>query len=438
MKLTTDQILQQAITAHKEERFEEAEKFYYSALEAQPTNLDAHNNLGVLLTTLGKFDEAIARYKKAIELKPDYTEAHFNLGIALNEHGKLDEAEICFKKVIELKPNYAEACNNLGNTLLKLSKFDEAEASYRKAIEFKPDYIEAHNNLGNLFNEHGKFNEAEASYRKAIEFKPDYAEACNNLGAVLHDRGIIDEAEKNFKKALQFDIDPSKKIKIYQNLDRISKQKELLFNIQQINDSKNKTKVSFIKKENTKSLRPELRLLNDIFTSELEIKEDLINDLYNLESYTLTSRSKTLKKYPRYGNGIISDFRLFEKNFASKKNLEKSLKEIMRQAVNSDIFIMESFFNIMSAGSGSSIHKHINYFDLEKGLINQKFSLVYYPLVGDQNCSESGILKLYDPDQEFLPKAGQVIIFPANRYHSSIYNGKKDRVMIGVNFYSLP
>ena len=32
---------------------------------------------------------------------------------------------------------------------------------------------------------------------------------------------------------------------------------------------------------------------------------------------------------------------------------------------------------------------------------------------------------------------GMIAIFPASRKHSAVYNGKTDRVMIGINFYSL-
>ena len=109
----------------------------------------------------------------------------------------------------------------------------------------------------------------------------------------------------------------------------------------------------------------------------------------------------------------------------------------MKQAVQSDIFIVESFFNIFETGSGIVPHNHIIQFDSINGLINQKFSLVYYLDVGDQNCDEPGILKLEDPYEEILPTEGMIMIFPASRKHSAAYGGKKDRIMIGVNFYSI-
>ena len=63
--------------------------------------------------------------------------------------------------------------------------------------------------------------------------------------------------------------------------------------------------------------------------------------------------------------------------------------------------------------------------------------MTYYLSVGDQNCDEPGFLKLYDPSEQVLPGKGMILIFPADRAHSVIYNGSKDRVIIGVNFYSL-
>ena len=93
----------------------------------------------------------------------------------------------------------------------------------------------------------------------------------------------------------------------------------------------------------------------------------------------------------------------------------------------------------MGAGGGSTPHKHLNNLDKDIGLNlgKQKYSLVYYLAVGDQNCSEPGILNLYDPVKNILPCNGMITIFPASRLHSAVYSGKKDRVMIGVNFYAL-
>ena len=409
-------MINQAITAHKEGRLEEAEQLYRAILKNQPTNLDVNNNLGVLLCALGRFDEAEASYRKAIELKPDYVQAHSNLSNALKELGRFDEAEASCRKVIELKPDYVQAHNNLGIILYDLNKFDEAEASYRKAIELKPDYVEANYNLGSTLNELGRFDEAEVSYRKAIELKPDYELAHINLGNTLKELGRFDEAEVSYRKAIEFK--PNHEL-AHKNLNILLKHKKLLSKIEQAKKSEIKTKI---------------RLTSNPFISNRKVEAELISQLYKIDSKKLDDVDP---EYLRYGNGRSSNYELFENNFSTIKTVEKDLINIMKEAVNSDIFISESFFNIFQTGSGIIFHDHLNNFDNISGLVKQKFSLSYYLDIGDQNCSEPGTLKLQDPDKEILPSEGMIVIFPSSRKHSATYGGEKDRVMIGINFYSL-
>ena len=345
----------------------------------------------------GRLKEAEKLYQSILKNQPTNADVNNNLGVLLFALGRLDESEACYRKVIEIKPDHMEAHNNLANTLKNLGRLDEAEACYRKVIEIKPDHMEAHNNLGNFLQALGRLDEAEAGYRKAIEIKPDYVKAHKNLGILL-------------------------------------KQKRLLSKIEQAKKSEIKTLIGFFKKNHKKSYKSNLRLTSNPFISNRKVEAELISQLYKINSKKLDDVDPG---YLRYGNGRSSDYELFENNFSTIKTVEKDLINIMKEAVKSDIFIMESFFNIFQTGSGIVFHNHLTNFDNTHGLFNQKFSLTYYLDIGDQNCSEPGILKLQDPDKEILPSRGMIVIFPASRKHSAVYNGVKDRVMIGVNFYSL-
>ena len=447
----------QAIVAHQEGRLEEAERLYRSILENQPTNLIIRNNLGILLFNLGKYNEAEASYKKAIELKPDYAlshnnlgsilkkldrlteaeasyrkaielkpdyaDAHYNLGITLQTLKQLDGAEASYRKAIELKPNYTDAHCNLGAVLQDLDKLDEAETSYRKAIELKPDYELAHNNLGATLKELDRLDEAEASYRKAIEFKPDYVDAYNNLGLVLQDLDKFDEAETSYRKAIKLEPDYEDATL---NLDILRRQKDLLVNIFRKRKS--------MKKDKIEGINFSVGLTSNPFITHRSVEKKFFKDLYKGK---LKELDKTHKIDARFGNGKCSDFNLFKSDFSIIKKIEKDLINIMKEAVKSDICIFDSFLNIYKAGGGTAPHIHIGNFDKTQGLVNQKYSLTYYLSIGDQNCSEPGVLKLQDPNKEILPSEGMIVIFPASRKHSAVYNGEKDRVMIGVNFYSL-
>ena len=148
----------------------------------------------------------------------------------------------------------------------------------------------------------------------------------------------------------------------------------------------------------------------------------------------------------RYGNGKCSpDFNLFQDSSPIIQKLSEDLTQIMMQAVKSEVYVYDSFFNILGAGGGTTPHAHLNALDTDIGfnLDKQKYSLVYYLSIGDQNCKHPGILKFYKDkleaksDKEILPSEGMIVIFPADTYHSVKYDGNKDRIIVGVNFYSI-
>ena len=383
--------LKQAINKHQDGKLEEAEKLYREILNNEPKNVNANHNLGVLLVSRNKTEDALQCLRKVVKLKPESPDAHITLGAALQKFNKLQEAETCFRKVVKLQPESPDAHNNLGGVLQNLDKLKEAELCYRKAIELKPDYFDGYNNLGTVLQNNSNFEEAELAYKKAIDLKPDSTAFHENLLTML-------------------------------------KLKELSL---KINEAKKKNK------DNKSKLNIDVGLTSNLFISNREVETELINSLYEINNKGLDETKGVF-----FGNGKHSiNFQLFEQLFKNNypiiKKVEEDLTVIMKRAVKSDIYIIDSFFNILNNGGGSVYHTHLNKFDRINNLVNQKYSLTYYLTVGDQKCSEPGILKLKNPDKEILPSKGAIMIFPANQKHSAFYNGKTDRVMIGVNYYSL-
>ena len=342
---------------------------------------------------------------------------------ALKELGRLEEAEASLKQAIALKPDFAEPHYNLGITLQELGRLDEAEASYTKAIAFKPDYALAHNNLGVTLKDLGRLAEAQASYTQAIALKPDYAEAHSSLGVVLHMNGDIDSGLESLEKA--------------NNIDPDLQNNHIILAILKARKALGITEFSA---DNISNLGYSSEQFPQPVILNRAIEAELISSLYKMKSIELSKFDNSSISDPRFGNGKCSrDFKLFKDDSPMIKSVAEDLTIIMREVVKSDIYIAESFFNIFGAGGGSTPHKHLGKLDADEYLNfgKQKYSLVYYLSVGDQNCMDPGILKLYDPSEDILPYEGMIAIFPADRKHSSIYGGKKDRVMIGVNFYSL-
>ena len=177
-----------------------------------------------------------------------------------------------------------------------------------------------------------------------------------------------------------------------------------------------------------------LDLPSKIFISNRPVEKKLLAYLYKIKLIDLDKEND-----PSFGNTRGSKYELFDDNHPIIKTLEEDLTKIMMEVVKSEIYIYASFFSIFGAGGGTKRHNHINSKDKISilNLAKQKYSLVYYLSVGDQECKEPGILKIYEPNEDILPNEGLITIFSADREHSSFYDGNKDRVIVGVNFYSL-
>ena len=411
----------------------------------------------------GDYDQAIKIYEGILKDNPELVEIHYNLGIVLKASDKLAEAEKSFNKAISLKEDFTNAHYQMGNTKYKLNKFDESEQSYKKALSLNSKFIEAYINLSRAQRELGRLSEAEENARNALKLNPNFAEANNQLSLILFDRGRLsdDLQNKNLEKLSEgkkisekaIDLNPNSAIAllnyglILQELGDLKKAKEAL------QDSLNIDPNLFLAKYNLDILLKQIELLNKVglelnankldnlsfnkkfinipFITNRNPTKDLINLLYKINS---TELNKT-KSGPLYGNGKTSNYQIFENNNPILGEVKNDIIKIIKNEVNANVFIIDSFFNILGAGGGSVPHHHLNSIDKSFKLDKQKYSLTYYLDVGDQNCKEPGYFKMQDPDAEVLPSNGMIMIIPASRKHFAVYGGKKDRVMIGVNFY---
>lgn len=163
-------------TAEMERRFDRAKVFFERALELNSSNLEALNQLGLLLQFYSK-DNIKARscYEKAIEVKPEFTICRLNLGVLLSsEFDDWEGARKQYDAILSYEPNCAKAYHNLGNYYRGKGLQDQAEYHYLKAIEYDPELIEPKMNYGNFLKvEKRKLKEGNAYYRQVLSMTTD-------------------------------------------------------------------------------------------------------------------------------------------------------------------------------------------------------------------------------------------------------------------------
>jgi len=85
------------------------------AIQIDPNDADAHNDLGVAYSGQGQLEQAIAAYQQAIQIDPNEPIIYTNLGAAYSEQGQLEQAIAAFQQALQIDPNYSEAHNSLAD-----------------------------------------------------------------------------------------------------------------------------------------------------------------------------------------------------------------------------------------------------------------------------------------------------------------------------------
>ena len=196
------QALAQAVQLHRQGRVIEAERLYAEILKVQPGQIDALNNRGAALSSLGRDEEALASFRTAFELKPGHVEAHYNYGSSLRNLGRYEEALASFDRALALRPDYVKAHNNRGAVLEAMNRLEPALAAYERALAIDPDFKEARGNRIRALCLLDRSDDALASLDLALARAPNDAEAYFGRGRLYLDLNRNDEAAADFQKAL--------------------------------------------------------------------------------------------------------------------------------------------------------------------------------------------------------------------------------------------
>jgi Flp pilus assembly protein TadD len=153
-------------------------------VEKNPTDFEAHYNLGSMLQAKDDLEGAIREYLQAVNLHPDDAAANNALGAVLIAEGNPARGAGFLRKAIENRSDYFDAHYNLAFALAGQNNFAGAASEFEVALHLRPDDAGAEANLGVALAQLGRFLEAKTHLERALKIDPEQPVAKENLAAL--------------------------------------------------------------------------------------------------------------------------------------------------------------------------------------------------------------------------------------------------------------
>lgn len=159
-----------------------ARDYYQAAVDKNPNDAEAHNNLGQALVRLNRVPDALAHFERAVALVPDKWAYRFNLAHAAGEAGQWDRAVNEYRVAVRLFPADYATQYNLALAIYKKGDAGASIPEFDKAIDLAPSEPSFHFSLGMALEKLGRVDDALKEYRRFLEMDPQSPEA-NKLKA---------------------------------------------------------------------------------------------------------------------------------------------------------------------------------------------------------------------------------------------------------------
>ncbi|MBW2105038.1 MAG: tetratricopeptide repeat protein [Deltaproteobacteria bacterium] len=196
---------------------------YLMAIQHDPTNEEAKNNLGIFYFKQGDYANAKIYYTAALpasqaQEKPYHADVYNNLGIIYAKEGMIINAEDAYNNAIRITTtknlDYTNAYYNRGNLYYEQKKYDQAIADYTVTIDFFKsakdmdyDYSDAYYNRGLCYFNKNQYDQAIAEYQEAININPSFIWAHYSKGYVHFLKGEYSQALAEFQQVLNLPDD---------------------------------------------------------------------------------------------------------------------------------------------------------------------------------------------------------------------------------------
>jgi tetratricopeptide (TPR) repeat protein len=196
----SDEALQRARFALRNQRSEDAERIARDVLRANPGHAQALNILGYALLIQGRATDAIEILEPAARNLRD-PEIDTQLALALRQAGRDEDAIARLRRAAKGQPPFPPAFYELGSLLFAMKRYDEAVEVLTSGLETAPT-PESAIQLGHVFLALRDYAGAKATFSKTLALAPNAAGALWGMGKVHQEMGDHPTAIEYFRRCL--------------------------------------------------------------------------------------------------------------------------------------------------------------------------------------------------------------------------------------------
>jgi Flp pilus assembly protein TadD len=154
-----------------------------------------------MLVEQGRVQEAIQLYLGILTVNPSNLKAHNNLGVLFDELKQFDSARDHLEAAVRLEPENVEVLTNLASTLTSLARYEEAEGMLRRAQKVDADDLRVRLAVGVLYFRRGLYAQAETELRWVCARNRENGAAFYYHGEALNRLDRYDEAVQSLQRA---------------------------------------------------------------------------------------------------------------------------------------------------------------------------------------------------------------------------------------------
>jgi Flp pilus assembly protein TadD len=171
----------------------------------RPSSLDEVLREAMIAHRAGRLAAAEMGYRRVLKQRPDDPKALHFLGLLLFHEGDALGGITHLSRSLEREPGNARAWNALGGMLIAVERRAEAARAYRRATEVAPALAEGWYNLAICERDSGELEQAEGHLRAAVACERNYSRAHEALAMLLYQLGRIDAAAAAYAEWARLD-----------------------------------------------------------------------------------------------------------------------------------------------------------------------------------------------------------------------------------------